>query len=70
MRRIKRVLFVSEAVTLAQIVRLAWLAERVPAERYEVHFASASFPDFVFAGTTFRRWPLHSLAPEVVEVAV
>jgi UDP:flavonoid glycosyltransferase YjiC (YdhE family) len=65
-----RVLFVAEAVTLAQMVRLRVLAGALPPARYEVHFASARFPDLVFAGTTFARWPIRSLAPETVDRAV
>jgi UDP:flavonoid glycosyltransferase YjiC (YdhE family) len=66
MRR-RRVLFVSEAVTLAQVVRLVVLARALDPRRYEVHFAAARFDPLVFAGTDFRRWPIHSLSPEVVE---
>lgn len=62
-----RVLFVSEAVTLAQVVRLVTLARGLDPARYEIHVASAAFAELVFAGTTFRRWPITSLAPEVVE---
>jgi UDP:flavonoid glycosyltransferase YjiC (YdhE family) len=57
----KRVLFVSEAITLAQIVRLATLAQGLDRARYEVHFASSAFPELVFAGLDFPRWPLWGL---------
>ena len=57
----KRVLFVSEAITLAQIVRLATLSRALDRERYEVHFASSVFPDLVFDGLDVRRWPLFGL---------
>lgn len=49
-----RILFVSEAITLAQVVRLLALARRLPSERYEVHFACGSFPRWLFAGTAFH----------------
>jgi UDP:flavonoid glycosyltransferase YjiC (YdhE family) len=57
----KRILFVSEAITLAQIVRLATLAQALDPSRYEVHFASSVFPELVFRGLDFRRWPLFGL---------
>src|SRR5579863_7306916 len=44
----KRVLFVAEAVSLAQVVRLVTLSRALDARRYEVHFASALFDDLVF----------------------
>ena len=37
---------------------------------YEVHFASSAFPELVFAGLPAQRWPIRSLAPEVVARAV
>ena len=63
----RRVLFVSEAVTLAQVVRLVVLARSLPRDRYEVHFAAAHFDDMIFAGTDWRRWPLWSLSPDKIE---
>ena len=48
-------LFVAEAVTLAQVVRLATLARALDPARYEVHFASAHFDELIFAGTAFIR---------------
>ena len=65
-----RILFMAEAVTLAQLVRLRVLAGALDPCRYEVHFASAAFPDLVFAGLTAQRWPVRSLTPEVVARAV
>jgi UDP:flavonoid glycosyltransferase YjiC (YdhE family) len=56
-----RILFVTENVTLAQVVRLLSLARRLPSERYEVHFASGDCEPWLFAGTAFRRWPLFTL---------
>ena len=52
-----RILFVAEAVTLAQVVRLATLARGLDPARYEVHFASARFDELVFAGTAFSAGP-------------
>jgi UDP:flavonoid glycosyltransferase YjiC (YdhE family) len=66
----RRILFVSEAVTLAQIVRLVVLARSLDPARHEIHFASARFDDLVFAGTAFRRWPISSLSAEEVDRAV
>jgi UDP:flavonoid glycosyltransferase YjiC (YdhE family) len=63
----RRVLFVSEAVTLAQVVRLVVLARSLPRERWEVHFAAARFDPLIFAGTDFTCWPIHSLSPRVVD---
>jgi UDP:flavonoid glycosyltransferase YjiC (YdhE family) len=63
----RRILFVSEAVTLAQVVRLVVLARSLDPRIFEVHFASARFDELVFAGTAFVRWPIWSLPPEVVE---
>ncbi len=60
----KRILFVAENVTLAQVVRLATLAEALPHGHFEVHFASASFPEMVFAGTSFVRHTIETLPAE------
>jgi hypothetical protein len=60
----KRILFVSEAITLAQMVRLVTLARALPRDHYEVHFASSQFPGFVFDGLDVRRWPLWGLWPD------
>lgn len=64
------ILFFAEAVTTAQVVRLLVLARALDPDRYDVHFASAAFDEAVFAGTTFRRWPVTSLFPSVVDRAV
>jgi UDP:flavonoid glycosyltransferase YjiC (YdhE family) len=67
---VRRVLFVAEAVTLAQLVRLATLARALDRGRFEVHFAAAHFDEMVFAGTTFTRHRIHSLAPDTVAARV
>lgn len=66
------VLFAVEAVTLAQVVRLWTLAQALDPARYDVHFASARFDERIFGagGVPMRRWPIRSLAPEVVDRAV
>ncbi len=63
----RRILFVAEAVTLAQVVRLATLARALDPARYEVHFASAHFDDLVFGDAPFTRHSIFSLTPELVE---
>lgn len=65
-----RILFVAEAVTLAQVVRLAVLARGLDPARYDVHFASAAFDELVFRDLAVRRWPLTSLSPDTVARAV
>jgi UDP:flavonoid glycosyltransferase YjiC (YdhE family) len=67
---VRRVLFVSEAVTLAQVVRLATLARALHPARFEVHFAAAHFDQMVFAGSAFTRHHIHSLAPGTVAARV
>src|SRR5206468_7036799 len=66
------VLFVVEAVTLAQVVRLWTLAQALDPARYAVHFASARFDERIFeqGGIPLRRWPIRSLAADVVDRAV
>lgn len=54
----RRILFITENVTLAQVVRLLALARRLPRELYDVHFACGDAEPWLFAGTSFRRWPL------------
>lgn len=64
--RPRRVLFVAEDVTLAQVVRLAALAAGLDPARWEVHFACANHSELVFGGTSFRRWTVGSISPERV----
>ena len=66
----RKVLFVAEAVTLAQVVRLVSLARSLPEERYEVHFACARFDEIIFRGASLHRWPLDSISPLQAERAV
>ena len=66
----RRLLFVAENVTLAQVVRLVTLARSLDPDRYEVHFACSAFAPIVFDGTSFVRWPIHSLTARAVDRAV
>jgi len=66
----KRILFVAEAVTLAQVVRLVTLALALDPARYEIHFASARFDDLIFRDTRFVRHPIWSLSPAVIDARV
>jgi UDP:flavonoid glycosyltransferase YjiC (YdhE family) len=61
-----RILFVSENVTLAQVVRLFVLARALPASEYEVHFASSGFDPLVFEGSNFFQHHLFTLDRERV----
>jgi UDP:flavonoid glycosyltransferase YjiC (YdhE family) len=65
--QVTRILFVVEAVSLSQVVRLAALARALDPARYEVHFASAHFDELIFAGTTFARYEIFSLPAAVVD---
>jgi len=60
-RRPRRVLFVAEALTLAQVVRLLTLARGLDPARYEVHFACGSFDPIAFAGTGIEPRPLFTI---------
>jgi UDP:flavonoid glycosyltransferase YjiC (YdhE family)/uncharacterized protein (DUF2141 family) len=66
----KKILFVSERVTLAQLVRLVSLARSLDSRLYEVHLASAFFDRLVVSGTDFIRHHLHSVSPEYVDSAL
>lgn len=63
MERIK-VLFFAEAVTLAHVGRPIALAQALDPARFEVHFACADGFEFCFAGTSFKRWTIHSIPSE------
>ncbi len=62
----KKILFIVDAASWSQVVRLAVLARGLDPRRYEVHFASARFDERIFHGTSFTRWPITSLSPEKV----
>jgi UDP:flavonoid glycosyltransferase YjiC (YdhE family) len=63
-----RVLFLAEAVTWSQVVRLAVLAKGL--RGCDVHFASSRFDERLFQGLRCKRWPIYSLAAEQVDRAV
>jgi UDP:flavonoid glycosyltransferase YjiC (YdhE family) len=65
-----RILFVSENVTLAQVVRLATLGRGLESSKYEVHFAASEFPELVFAGTRFVRHEIETLSAVHAEQAL
>lgn len=60
----RRLLFVTENITLAQVVRLRTLAGALDPAKYEVHFACSDFDPLVFEGTSFERWPLYTIDKE------
>jgi UDP:flavonoid glycosyltransferase YjiC (YdhE family) len=60
----RRILFVTENITLAQVVRLATLAAGLPRDEYEVHFACSDFDPLIFEGTAFQHWPLYTIDRE------
>ena len=62
----QRILFVSENVTMAQVVRLVVLAGALDPRRYELHFACSEFDDLVFAGSPLIRHRLFTIAREKV----
>ncbi|GAC1352344.1 MAG: glycosyltransferase [Polyangiales bacterium] len=65
------ILFIAEAVTLAQVTRLAVLARALEQDgRYQAHFASAAFDPLIFREGEFIRWPIHSLSKELVEAKI
>jgi UDP:flavonoid glycosyltransferase YjiC (YdhE family) len=63
---VRRVLFVAEAVTWAQVVRLGALARGLDRARWEVHFAAARFDPLLLGDAPFRRWPIASLSAATV----
>lgn len=68
--RPRRILFVCEAVTLAQVVRLATLARALDPARYQIHFASAAFDELIFGGTAFHRHDIFSLPARTIDARV
>lgn len=64
MTRKRRILFAVEAITLAQVVRSAVLANQLDPDHFEVHFASGRFDPLVFGKEPrFRCWPLTTIDP-------
>ena len=60
----KKILFIVEAFTWSQVVRCLVLARGLDPHKYEVHFASASFDERMFGGTSFKWWPIYSIPIE------
>ncbi len=59
--RRRRVLFVAEAITLAQVVRLVSLSRSLDPARYETHFACGEFDPIAFTGTHIVPIPLFTV---------
>ena len=60
----KRVLFVAENVSLAQVVRLKVLAEALDPQRYDVVFACSHFDPLIFRGFRGERRRIESVSAE------
>lgn len=60
----RRVLFVAENVSLAQVVRLRVLASSLDPQRYEIVFACSEHDPLIFDGTGFERRILPSIGAE------
>jgi hypothetical protein len=58
----KRILFVAENVSLAQVVRLRVLAASLDPKRYEVIFACSEHDPLIFDGTGFEKRVLSSMS--------
>ncbi|MCG8416839.1 MAG: glycosyltransferase [Proteobacteria bacterium] len=65
-----RILFVSEDVTLAQVVRLVVLARSLKPSQHEIHFACRYFDELVFKPNEFNRHTIHTVDREVVHKAL
>jgi UDP:flavonoid glycosyltransferase YjiC (YdhE family) len=57
----RRILFVVENLTLAQVVRLAALASKLDPRHYDVHFASSAFDPLIFSETAFQTWTIETI---------
>lgn len=66
----KRILFVAENVTLAQVVRLVVLAKSLDPARYDVHFACSEFDPLVFSELDCHRHVLTTIGGRAVEKAL
>jgi UDP:flavonoid glycosyltransferase YjiC (YdhE family) len=66
----KKILFMAEAVTWSQVVRLVVLARGLDPNKYEIHFASAEFDKHLFEGADFKRWPLSLLPADKIEAVI
>ena len=59
----KRVLFVAEQVSLAQVVRLRKLAAALQGDELDIYFATQRFDPLIFAGTDFTHLTLPGMSP-------
>ena len=66
----KKVLFVAENVTLAQVVRLVALARCLDPSRYEVHFACSDFDPLIFSRLDWHRHELRTIGGSAVQKAL
>ncbi|MDQ3536198.1 MAG: glycosyl transferase family 1 [Bacteroidota bacterium] len=66
----QRILFVSEDITLAQVVRLVQLAKCLDRELYEVHFACSDFKKLIFQGTDFIHWKIDNIGKDKMQDAL
>jgi UDP:flavonoid glycosyltransferase YjiC (YdhE family) len=57
-----RILFVAEAVTLAHVARPLVLAQALPPETYEVHFACPTREVRWLKGLPLKHWPLNCIS--------
>ncbi|MEM9491744.1 MAG: glycosyl transferase family 1, partial [Myxococcota bacterium] len=65
-----RLLFVSEDVTLAQVVRLVVLARTLDPQRHEIHFACRQFSELVFRPGEFIRHTIGTITRAQLEQAL
>ncbi len=63
----RKVLFLSEAVTWSQVVRLVVLARSLDPARFEVSFAASKFDPRLFGDAPFARHTVRSLAQSEVD---
>lgn len=66
----QRILFISEDITLAQVVRLVQLAKSLDTQKYEVHFACSDFKELIFKNTSFTQWKINNIGKEKMQEAL
>lgn len=66
----RRVLFVAEDLSRAQVVRSAVLARSLDPSRYQVHMACGELDDMVFRPGEFCHWSMATVARKVARAAV
>lgn len=66
----KRILFISEDITLAQIVRLKCLADSLHGLPYEIHFASSQFDSTLLGQPEFKLWKIKVIDKHQADKAV